>query len=355
MVFTGYTVRMIDTHQVGDGGESIRMFCLEGGGPHQNPTVSKYADFAFFEFSPRGFVSAALWLAQRGQMEFAQLLIDIGPEQKSDGLLPLPVIPPSLPTAVRYGEVRTQVPNGHILLGVSGTGVETVRSAAASFIWILGMSGTGRTNSLVLRVEERRVLGHKFLGYDPHALKDGSLTNIVYEDAVTHAPARYRDLFLMPMARNTAEGKAVLKKFLDEFDGRKSGRVPKPWQPWTILIDEVDCLVGGESEDEREVEHMLRRVVRVCSQEGRAFCLEGICTSQRASGLAWLRKLALVTIVHQLLLQSEKELVCHEDKAVMADMDCWPAGRTLVYGVGLRSALVVQQPYFDWSESVANL
>ena len=78
-MFQGYTVRMIDTPQVGAQGKLIRMFCLEGGGPHPNPTISKYADFAHFEFSPRGFQEASAWLEQRDQSEFAQLLRDIAP------------------------------------------------------------------------------------------------------------------------------------------------------------------------------------------------------------------------------------------------------------------------------------
>lgn len=344
--FTGYTVRMIEEPQLGDGGKLINMFCVEGGEPHPNPTVSKYADFAYFEFSPRGFMSASMWLAHRGQGEFAQLLIDIAPEREPDGLLQIPAIPSSFPT-VCYEEVRNLVPKDHLLVGLSSIGIETVKSASGALVWIVGMSGTGRTNTLVLRVEERAAMGHKFLGYDPHWFKDGSLTNTIYENTETHAPKGYHDLFLMPMAHSPQEGKAVLQAFLDEFDGRKSGQIQKPWQHITILLNEIDCLMEAASEGEEEVAQMLRRVVRICSQEGRQFHLGGICTSQRVSGLAWLRKLASLMIIHQLLMQSERELACHGNKAVMADMDQWPVGRTYVFGLGISSPQIVQQPYFS--------
>ena len=73
-----------------------------------------------------------------------------------------------------------------------------------------------------------------------------------------------------------------------------------------------------------------------------------IYISQQATGLAWLRKVALMVIVHQLLMNSEKELACNGDKAVMEDMKYWPRGRTYVYGVGFGAggARTVQQPYF---------
>jgi len=338
MVFTGYTVRMVDAPQIGDGGKSIRMFCLEGGGMNPNPTVSKYVDFAYFEFSPRGFTSAALWLTQRGQVEFAQLLTDIAPEQESDGRLMLPEVFATLPTDVPYEDVYSQVPQGRILIGVGLDGIKTVSSAAGALVWVIGCSGSGKTNTVVSRVEERSRLGHKFLGYDPHWVVDGSLTS---------ALSAYSDLFLHPLVGDVQGGKAVLQMFLDEFDGRKSGRIPKPWQPLTILVNEIDCLMHAVSEGEEDLVRLLRRVARVCGQEGHAFHMQGIYVSQGAMGLAWLRTVATLVMVHRVFLSNDKILACNGNKAVVKDMDCWPVGRTYVYGAGLDS--VVQQPRLEKS------
>ena len=264
----------------------------------------------------------------------------------AQGALPAPA--GELPTSVRYEDVRGQVPVGHILVGIGLAGVETKEMKVGALVWIVGLSGTGKTSTTVLRVEERAVMEHRFLGYDPHWFKDDSLTNAIYVNTETGQKKGYHDLFLMPMARNTAEGKAVLKRFLDEFDGRKSGRIPKPWQPWTILIDEVGSLMDVTDEEEEEVAKMIKRIARICGQEARNFLMGGIYVSQQATGLAWLRKTALMVIVHQLLMMSERELACNGDKSVMKGMEFWPIGRTLVYGVGFGTdgARVVQQPYF---------
>lgn len=262
--------------------------------------------------------------------------------------LPSPGTSGGLPTNVRYEDVRNQVPNGHILIGIGLNGVETKEMKVGALVWIVGLSGTGKTSTTVLRVEERATMGHKFLGYDPHWFKDDSLTNAIYVNTETHAPKGYHDLFLMPMARNTAEGKVVLKAFLDEFDGRKSGRIPKPWPFITVLVDEVGSLMDVTEEEEEEVAKMLKRIARICGQEARNFNMGGIYISQQATGLAWLRKVALMVIVHQLLMLSERELACNGDKAVMKDMEFWPIGRTYVFGVGFGTdgARTVQQPYF---------
>jgi hypothetical protein len=252
----------------------------------------------------------------------------------------------ALPTNVLYEDVRGQVPTGHILVGIGQAGIETKKAAVGACVWIVGLSGTGKTSTTVLRVEERATEGSKFLGIDPHFFKDDSLYHSIYE-TVDGQPGAYKDLFLKPMARCTEEAKAILQAFIDEFNGRKGGRIPKPWQKITLLVDEVGALVDCISEEEEEVAKMLKYVARICGQEARNFMMGGVFISQQATGLAWLRKMALMVIVHQLLMQSEKELACNGDKAAAKDMETWPIGRTYVFGVGFQEGpRTVQQPYF---------
>jgi hypothetical protein len=244
-----------------------------------------------------------------------------------------------LPTNVLYEEVKGQVPEGHVLVGIGRAGLDTIEQAAGAMVWICGLSGTGKTSTTVLRVEERRSGGHKFLGVDPHFFKKDSLTNAV---------KAYAGSFIMPMARTLEKMKEVLQLFLDEFYGRKGGRIPMPWVRITLLVDEVGALMDATDDLEKEIAGMLKRIARICGQESRDFNMGGIFISQQATGLAWLRKVALMVFVHQLLMESEKDLACNGDRGVMKDMDKWPIGRTYVYGVGFGAggARVVQQPYF---------
>lgn len=245
-----------------------------------------------------------------------------------------------LPTNVRYEEVRERVPKGHVLVGIGARGlIDTVAWAVGACVWIVGLSGTGKTSTTVLRVEERRNAGHKFLGVDPHFFKNDSLTNAV---------KAYADAFLKPMARTAEETNEVLNFFLNTFLARKNGQIAQPWQPITLVVDEVGSLMDYTDALEKENADLLKRIARICGQEARDFQMGGIFISQQATGLAWLRKVALMVIVHQLLMTSEKELACNGDKEVMEDMKRWPRGRTYVYGVGFGAggARTRQQPYF---------
>jgi hypothetical protein len=253
----------------------------------------------------------------------------------------LPALPAggALPTNVRYEDVRSQVPRGHILVGIGSAGIETKERAVGACVWIVGLSGTGKTSTTVLRVEERHTDKHKFLGVDPHWFKPDSLTNAI---------ASYAGDFIQPMARTSEEAAAVFKTFLDEFNARKSGRVPKPWQKITLLVDEVGALMDPTTKQEEENAKLLPSIARICGQEARNFEMGGIFISQQATGLAWLRKMALMVIVHQLLMESEKLLACNGDKNAIAEMKSWPIGRTYVYGVGFQDGpRTVQQPYFS--------
>lgn len=243
-----------------------------------------------------------------------------------------------MPSSVRYEDVRTLVPRGHVLVGVGRDGIETKESAVGACVWIVGLSGTGKTSTAVLRVEERHAAGHKFLGIDPHWFKDDSLTN---------ALAYYARDFVMPMARTPEDTKTVLRAFLAEYQGRKGGTIPKPWQPLTLVVDEVNALMDPTTPEEEENAKLLPTIARICGQEARNFLMGGIFISQQATGLSWLRKVSLMVLVHQLLMDSEKKVALNEDRAAMEDMRTWPVGRTYVYGVGFQEGpRTVQQPFY---------
>jgi hypothetical protein len=270
------------------------------------------------------------------------------------GLLGGPAGMTALPTNISYEEVRAMVPNGHFLVGVAAGGrVLTKERAVGACVWIVGLSGTGKTSTTVLRVEERAALGAGFLGVDPHWFKDDSLFHAIYEleDKETGgvSPGPYQHLFLRPMACTASEQLAVLKLFLGEFNARKSGRRPKDqWRPVYLLVDEVGALIDPTTPEEEEIKTLLPTIARVCGQEARNFMMGGIFISQQATGLAWLRKMALMIFVHQLLMESEKLLAVNNNKEVAKDMERWPVGRTFVYGVGFNETgpVTVQQPYF---------
>lgn len=266
-----------------------------------------------------------------------------GQQQLGAGPAPLALGPGGmvngLPTQVLYEEVKGQVPQGHVLVGIGRAGLDTIEQGVGAMVWICGLSGTGKTSTTVLRVDERREVGHKFLGVDPHFFKKDSLTNAV---------KAYAESFIMPMAHTPEEMKEVLQRFLNEFYGRKGGRIPMPWQRITLLVDEVGSLMDATDDLEKEIAAMLKRIARICGQESRDFNMGGIFISQQATQLAWLRKVALMVFVHQLIMESEKDLACNGDREVMKDMEKWPRGRTYVYGVGFGAggARIVQQPYF---------
>jgi hypothetical protein len=254
-----------------------------------------------------------------------------------------------LPTNVLYEDIRGRIPSGHVLVGVGRGGlIDTVEAAIGACVWIVGLSGTGKTSTTVLRVEERANMGYSFLGVDPHFFKDDSLYHAIYE-TVDGRPGPYRDAFAKPMARSAEETNAVLNFFLSEFYARKGGKRPRRgWRPLTLLVDEVGSLMDALDPLEKENADLIKRIARICGQEARNFLMGGVFISQQATGLAWLRKVALMVIVHQLLMASEKELACNGDRAVMKDMEHWPIGRTYVFGVGFGAdgARTVQQPYF---------
>ncbi|SRR6266571_3911355 len=252
-----------------------------------------------------------------------------------------PVSP--LPKLVQYEDIRGQIPEGHNVVGIADSGLITKEDRhIGACVWIIGGSGSGKTSTTSLRMEERAACGHQFYGVDPHWFKDDSLTNAV---------VGFSDRFLLPMARDTKEAKHVLSTFLKEFQERKAGKVEKPFQKITLVVDEVGSLNDPQTEEDEEVLKLLKSITRVCGQEARNFNMGGIFISQQATGLYWIGNVALLVIVHKLLKENQQKLATQtDDKQFFADMRLWPKGRTYVYGMGLEEGegcLVVQQPYFE--------
>lgn len=244
-----------------------------------------------------------------------------------------------LPSIVRYEDIRTNIPDDHALVGVDGSGVITRNREIKALTWVVGGSGSGKTNSVCIRVDEDYEWGHRFLVIDPHWFKDDSMYNAI---------KGYSDRFLMPVAYETEDIIKVLDTFLGEFKRRKSGG---SWEfPITILIDEVGSLTSDkpETDQEKEMIDKIKQVARICGQESRGFEMTGMYISQDAAGLAWLRKRAIMVLAHQLLMMSERLLACNQNAEVARSMDTWPRGRTLVYGIGFKEGQrVVQQPVFQ--------
>jgi len=242
----------------------------------------------------------------------------------------------SIPDNVAYTDIIDSIPVGHVLLGCASDGIKTVKQAAAALTWIVGLSGTGKTTSSVIRIEERFQASYKFLGIDPHSYKPDSLSNAV---------RGYANSFLLPIARDSLEAHQVLDMFLEIFNLRKQGISPKPWQPISLVVDEINAINDPQDASEEELLDKFKHIARIAGQEARNFEMGLICISQQATGLAWLRRAALVIIVHQLLQEAEKKLALNGDPTVMQEMKGWPIGRTYVYGVGI-PPITVQQPYF---------
>jgi hypothetical protein len=248
-----------------------------------------------------------------------------------------------LPTLVRYADIKHQIPEGHNVVGIADTGLITKEDRyIGACVWIIGGSGSGKTSTTSLRLEERSTCGHRFYGIDPHWFKDDSLTNAV---------VGFSDRFLLPMARDTREAKQVLSTFLKEFQDRRDGKVEKPFQKITLVVDEVGSLNDPHSDEEEEVLKLLKTVTRICGQEARNFNMGGIFISQQATGLYWIGNVALLVVVHKLLKENQQKLATQsDDKQLFAEMRLWPKGRSYVYGMGLEEGegcLVMQQPYFE--------
>jgi hypothetical protein len=275
----------------------------------------------------------------RGEIEVVPLLTmqqrDIYHHKPEQQLLEAPNIDP-LPTLVHYSDIRHTIPTGHTLVGVgAGNELVTREDGVRALLWIVGGSGTGKTNSVVVRVDDDYTRGHKFLVVDPHANKEDSLANAI---------APYADRFLLPVAQKSEAILQVLDTFLTEFDRRKHN--PPPYYPLTLIVDEIGSLTMDVDPDEpleAEIKRKVKEIGRMCGQEGRGFRMYAVMISQDVAYLAWLRKRALLAIIHQVQDYEDRLRATNRDSAISRDMDTWPVGRTFCFGINFQP-VVVQQP-----------
>lgn len=240
-----------------------------------------------------------------------------------------------IPASVRYEDIQAYIPKDHVLVGVGEGGlVDTREKEIKGLIWIPGSSGAGKSNTTALRVDEDYERKHYFLGIDPHFFKPDSLTNLVQP---------YLDRFLEPIARMPEDILRTLNLFIAEADNRKAGGAC--W-PLTLLYDEIGSQVSDKPEDDLEKEIIIKtkKMIRLAGQETRGFNMNVIAISQDAAGLAFLRKRALLVLGHKTVMMSERDLVCNGRSDLARQMDEWPVGRTVVYGVAIQGILVRQQP-----------
>jgi hypothetical protein len=245
---------------------------------------------------------------------------------------------PALPSYVEYEHIRHLIPRGHALVGVSGEGIETKDDYIRALLWIVGGSGSGKTNSTLIRIDDDIRRGHQLMGVDPHAGKPDSLPN---------ALRGYEQFFRLPIARELSDIDVVLDTFLEEFYGRRDHGWPL-FPPITLVVDEVDTLTVGIEREEKlamSVMNKMKKIARICGQESRDFNLLSILISHNAAGLSWLRRDAVMVLAHQVLQFEERMRVCNQDREMARSMDNWPRGRTYVYGIAFEDGpLLVQQP-----------
>lgn len=226
------------------------------------------------------------------------------------------------------------VPDGHYLIGVGCDGPITAEKSQSSCVWVVGVSGSGKTNTVSRMVCERVRDDARLLVVDPHRFKPDSLTN---------ALENYRENFLKQPVSSTEDSISTVEFFLEEFNSRKNNTTSHEWYPVALIVDEVGALCDIDSKEEKRLLALLKTCSRICGQEARNFNMSGIFISQTATGLAWLRKNATLVYVHKLLMQNERLLAVNDDRKIAKEMESWPRGRTYVYGLDW-SPMTVQQP-----------
>lgn len=247
--------------------------------------------------------------------------------------------PPSIPEKVAYESVAQQVPHGHALLGVDGFGVKTCEFGKILTCLILGGSGTGKSNTVSIKVEEAIKDGWRLIVIDPHRRKPDSLYNRIKE---------YSDCFIrfdwLPdgVAFEDEQIKAVLRWFNDEYKHRlQTG--DQSFGDVLLICDEVGYVADL---DDEETVKLLKRIAKVCGNESRGFGMAGWFINQNATGIAWLRKVVMTVITHKLNMMSERRIACNENEALARNMDKWPKhGRVYVYGLSFEETYELQMPY----------
>jgi hypothetical protein len=279
-----------------------------------------------FEYDAKGNLKVAGPAAQT-------MVTQMGQEQLGAGGQAAIAGPANLPMAVRYEDVRDRIPEGHSLLGVSSSGVvETCDFGDLMTMWICGGSSTGKSNTVGIKMEEAITNGRNLgiICIDYHARKPDSLYNKI---------RAYEDRFLMPVAYTEEQALKALQVFLAEFTKRRD--VGGGARDILLVVDEVPAVL--ESEDE-EIVRLLKKIARICGRESRGFGMFGWFISQNAVGLAWLRNVVLTVIAHKMNMLNEAILACNQHADIARDMENWPRGRVIVYGLSFQGFKVLQMP-----------
>ena len=69
----GYELEIIDRPQLDEHGRYAPYFRIQGGGPHHNQTVARYADFKAFKICAEGYQEALEWLDGRDERRMVQI------------------------------------------------------------------------------------------------------------------------------------------------------------------------------------------------------------------------------------------------------------------------------------------
>lgn len=244
---------------------------------------------------------------------------------------------PPLPEYVRYEDVRYNVPHGHTLLGCQAGGrVETRPFKVLDTMWIVGGSKTGKTNDIVIKVEEGHNVGRRLVVVDPHKTKSDSLYNAI---------RGYERDFLLPVAHTRDEIKQAIAAFKEEAMRRIGGGSYR--EGWTLIVDEVGALTGvpGLRDDEQvEMYKLIAPIAKMCGEQLRGYDMSGWFISQSPIGLSWLANSAMTVFVHKMIKENQQKLATNSNTAVMDDMTNWPRGRVFCYGLDIQGEYLLQQP-----------
>ena len=244
---------------------------------------------------------------------------------------------PPLPEYVRYEDVRHNVPHGHTLLGCQAGGrVVTKPFKVLDTMWIVGGSKTGKTNDIVIKVEEGHTGGRRLVVVDPHKTKSDSLYNAI---------RGYERDFLLPVAHTHEEIKQTIAAFKQEAMRRIAGGSYR--DGWTLIVDEVGALTGvpGLRDDEQmEMYKLIAPIAKMCGEQLRGYDMSGWFISQSPIGLAWLANSAMTVFVHKMIKENQQKLATNSNTQIMDDMTNWPRGRVFCYGLDIQGEYLLQQP-----------
>lgn len=248
-----------------------------------------------------------------------------------------------LPTTVRYDDIRSQIPHGHTLLGVSTQGIETKEFGALKTMLISGGSDSGKSNTLALKIDEAMRLGNNtgMIVIDWHAYKPDSLTNKI---------KCYERRFLLPVVTEEEDTVPVLNHFLEEYKQRRKEMKEAAEQGLEASFDDI-LLVCDEVPEMLdsgipELKETLTQVAKICGRSARGFGLFGWFVCQNMIGAASIRNYAHTIIGHKAVMLSEQKMVANGHTDIMRDMDSWPRGRVVVYGQSFTGTQVLQMPMF---------